>query len=316
MRVMLLVVTCFTFSWQAIGQGRSVSPAEWAKMLGDASDYTNQASRSLDSVLQFSDSAGFTKLFHQVLASGDSNNLYFRARTFRIQSIILHYYNLPRKIPVDKVKVKDWMDHAMHAAYETDDEFLIAYIAQSYYSLMIYFGDTELAMMYGMYSTELYEKNFGLCLYPPYNYLGEMMYRVREYDKCIEYCRKWLALGPVPGRTEFEHTKMTTFNTIALAYHRTGRYDSAMYYYNNALKVAARVNRHDWEGIVSGNMGQVHYLLKHYDTARALLEMDYRISMDYKYYDNDANSLQWAARANLALGNPGQALKQVREAIL
>ena len=32
------------------------------------------------------------------------------------------------------------------------------------------------------------------------------------------------------------------------------------------------------------------------------------------YYDNAANSLQWAARTNLAMGNKAAALAEVREA--
>jgi DNA-binding CsgD family transcriptional regulator/tetratricopeptide (TPR) repeat protein len=108
---------------------------------------------------------------------------------------------------------------------------------------------------------------------------------------------------------------MMTFNTMALAYHRQGKYDSAMYYYHRALDMAELINRPDWKGIVSGNMGQVYYIQHQYDTARALLEMDYRTSMGYKYYDNAANSLQWAARANAAMGNTTKALSQVREAM-
>ena len=48
----------------------------------------------------------------------------------------------------------------------------------------------------------------------------------------------------------------------------------------------------DWDGILSGNMGQVYYLQKEYDSALALLDKDYRISSRYKYFDNAANALQ------------------------
>lgn len=71
----------------------------------------------------------------------------------------------------------------------------------------------------------------------------------------------------------------------------------------------------DWDGILSGNMGQVYYLQKEYDSALALLDKDYRISNRYKYFDNAANALQWSARANIAKGNYDKALQQIREAI-
>jgi DNA-binding CsgD family transcriptional regulator len=51
-----------------------------------------------------------------------------------------------------------------------------------------------------------------------------------------------------------------------------------------------------------------------YDTAYVLLKNDYRASKKSGYYDNAANSLQWAARANLAKGNKTTALSEVREA--
>jgi DNA-binding CsgD family transcriptional regulator len=42
--------------------------------------------------------------------------------------------------------------------------------------------------------------------------------------------------------------------------------------------------------------------------------MDYKTSKDSGFFDNAANSLQWAARTNLALGNESAALAEVREA--
>jgi DNA-binding CsgD family transcriptional regulator len=42
--------------------------------------------------------------------------------------------------------------------------------------------------------------------------------------------------------------------------------------------------------------------------------MDYKASKETGYHDNAANSLQWAARTNLAMGNKTTALAEVREA--
>jgi len=67
-------------------------------------------------------------------------------------------------------------------------------------------------------------------------------------------------------------------------------------------------------GIVSGNMAQVLYMQGKYDTAYVLLKNDYGSSKKSGYYDNAANSLQWAARANLARGNKTAALAEAREA--
>ena len=315
MKVLLAVLIFCTLNYSSSGQAGGISVKEWVEKLSDPGDKTNQASRLLTSLFVTWDTLVSNQLFRQIQAEGNTDNKYFKARFNALKAMHSQHNGSLGSVPLNKVICKQLLDDAMHAANETNDECLIAYISQVYYGVIIFFGDTELAVMYGVYSTELYEKNFGVSEYPPYNYLGELMYRVREYEKSIEYCLKWLSLGPAIGGVNHDVIKMMTFNTAALAYHRTRRYDSAMYYYNKALDMAEQIKRLDWKGIVSGNMGQVYYILHQYDTARALLEMDYRTSMGYRYFDNAAHSLQWAARANAAMGNKTKALQQVRESM-
>src|SRR5207342_2157988 len=108
--------------------------------------------------------------------------------------------------------------------------------------------------------------------------------------------------------------RISCLNTVALGYHRQNMYDSAFLYYSQALKLAKDKGTLIWVGIVSGNMAQIYYVQKQYDTAHAMFLKDYRTSRDSGYYDNAANSLQWLARTDLALGNKVAALKEVREA--
>ena len=85
-------------------------------------------------------------------------------------------------------------------------------------------------------------------------------------------------------------------------------------YYGKALEVEKKVNNPTWKGIISGNMAQIYFAQGNYTTALPLFEMDYNISKEKEFYDNAANSLQWAAKTNLAMGNKMIALQQVREA--
>jgi tetratricopeptide (TPR) repeat protein len=101
---------------------------------------------------------------------------------------------------------------------------------------------------------------------------------------------------------------------MGLAFHRLEQYDSAFIYYKRGLAAAEKVNNAAWEGIFSGNMAQIYFAQEKYTTALPLFELDYKTSNGLGYYDNAANSLQWAARTNLALGKTDTALKQVREA--
>lgn len=107
---------------------------------------------------------------------------------------------------------------------------------------------------------------------------------------------------------------MTCSNTIALAYHRMGKYDSAFLYYSKGLEAEKKANNPAWIGIISGNMAQIYYAQRNYTKALPLFEIDYNISKEKELYDNAANSLQWAAKTNLALGNKAIALQQVKEA--
>jgi tetratricopeptide (TPR) repeat protein len=101
---------------------------------------------------------------------------------------------------------------------------------------------------------------------------------------------------------------------VALGFHRQNQYDSALFYYSQALSLAKQTNAPVWIGIVSGNMAQIYYVQKQYDSAHGMFLNDYRTSKDSGLYDNAANSLQWLARTDLALGNRAAALKEAREA--
>lgn len=107
---------------------------------------------------------------------------------------------------------------------------------------------------------------------------------------------------------------MFTSNTAALGYHRQQQYDSAFFWYRLSLKMATALKLNVWNGIIGGNMGQIYYEQKKYDTALVLFQSDSKFSKEVKLYDNAANSLQWAARTEVRLGNTKTALQYVREA--
>jgi DNA-binding CsgD family transcriptional regulator/tetratricopeptide (TPR) repeat protein len=81
------------------------------------------------------------------------------------------------------------------------------------------------------------------------------------------------------------------------------------------LQLAHASNHIVWVGIVSGNMGQIYYAQGKYKLAYPLLKQDYITSIHNGEIANGANSLQWAARVDLALGNKTLALSEVREAM-
>ena len=89
-------------------------------------------------------------------------------------------------------------------------------------------------------------------------------------------------------------------------------YDSALLFTRNLGPDQKRIDA--WKGIISGNKGQVYFLQGQYNQALPLFELDYQESKAQDIFDNAANSLQWAAKTNLVLGNKQIALNQIREA--
>jgi len=299
----------------SVSQLPSLAVNKWVKELSDPSDQKNAGLNTLyDSIITKKDTAWVHNFKDQLRKSGDTGNPYFLVRFTLFKALSLNWNDHLRSSFYWKTQVLQHVRQALQTAYELNDEYLVAAATLTYFRVAKYYGNYEESVMYGMYSAELYEQLYGSGEFPHYQFLAEMMYRVREYTNCIAFCSKYLAARP-KDTLNYDSFRMLALNTMALAYHRTGRYDSAMHFYRQALEVAHQIRRKDWDGIISGNMGQVHYLLKEYDSAIALLEKDYRISMEYKYYDNAANSLQWAALAHAAKGNTATALNQVRTAM-
>ena len=299
-----------------VGQVSTISVKEWVKRLSDPEDKKNDFYQILyDSVISSNDTPRLNVFLKEVEANGLNNNDYFNTRFKILKAVALQYKDHLRSDRASKAVALQLMQQAMQQANESNDEHLIAFVSKTFFSIAFYYNETELAVMHAINSIELYEKLYGNTAYPAYHFVGEMMYRVKEYEKCKDYSLKWLNITANTAVQAVKDYRMSVYNTLALAYHRTGKYDSAMYYYNKAMAETDSNGRADWKGIISGNMGQVYYLQKQYDTAIALLEKDYHISMSYKYFDNAANSLQWAARANAAVGKKAKALQQVKEAM-
>jgi tetratricopeptide (TPR) repeat protein/DNA-binding CsgD family transcriptional regulator len=202
---------------------------------------------------------------------------------------------------------------AIDIAYREEDDMLVAYVSYSYGSVIILFGEVGLSVMYAKNGIDLFEKLAYEVLPAQYQFLAELLYRVREYNESIRYGKKAIKAWQ-NSPNEFKPFTVSSINTVALGYHRQLVYDSALIFYNRALDLAKQIKDTVWIGIVSGNIGQIFYAQGKYDTAYALLKGDYNASKAKGLFDNAGNSLQWAARTNLALGNKATALAEVREA--
>lgn len=297
-------------------QSPRLSAEEWANILGKKKAFQNRPFFRLDSILNHTDSAETFRFLHTLrLVPSDDANVYFNARINCLEARQLYQKNFDKGTGPISRSVKQLFERALLQSYESENDELIAFVSMNYGSLIYHFGETPLSVRYLADAVDLNDKLSGKAF--PYNYhsLGDLLYRIREYRQSVYYNLKAVERWKQEPATLQEGTLLSTLNTIALAYHRLGSSDSAFIYYRQALQQSHRLNNEVWKGIVYGNMGQLHLQQKSYDTALTLLMADYRSSFDAGYYNNAGNSLQWAARTELAMGASANALRHIREAL-
>jgi DNA-binding CsgD family transcriptional regulator len=323
----LRTIAAFIFTFLIISHGTAVcqslnlNPKEWAKKLADPSDKKNDASFTLSTILQKQDSASDISFLDKLSNEPSAKGHYFIARFNCVKAYNLLVFYGPKPLSpftTDSIKreVTKLLEEAMNQAFIVDDDYLAAYVSSIYGTAMDGFHNTEKAVMYMMYSADLYQKVKLHGAWDTYFLLGEMLWRVREYQKSIQYTKEAIPLVKVAHPVTKIYLMMCN-NTIALSFHRMGKYDSALYYYNKALQLASEENDKKtgkiWQGIVSGNIAQIDFVQENYTTALPLFMMDYQTSIEFGVYDEAGNSIQWAAKTNLALGNKKEALLEVRE---
>jgi tetratricopeptide (TPR) repeat protein/DNA-binding CsgD family transcriptional regulator len=298
-------------------QSAALDPQKWADELNKKGEDGNKSLQRIDSALLQIDSVRTFEFLYSLANKGTKDH-HFQARfscllAHQIISQGFYRNKLTAAVLSRKEEIKSMFAYAMDQAYTSEDDHLIAQVSSWYGNSMTHFGEIGLAVMYGMNGIDLSEKVSEYIRPYDYQFLAEILYRVREYNSSIKYARKAADAWRKSAAGNETYT-VSCLNTVALGYHRQDKYDSALFYYNQALELAKKANSSVWTGIVTGNMAQIYYAQKKYDSAYPIFLNDYKTSKDSGYYDNAANSLQWAARTNLALGDKSAALKQVREA--
>ena len=318
-----LVTIIFIFFLQCLSAQPAIPDVKkWVAELSkkDRSVYDSLPVLTLE--LQKVDSLKAFQFVDELAERGRSNDDQFIALLNCLRARMIYYKCYYEYIRVGKTPANvDWIKQqltnlyssAIDIAYRLEDELLVGYVSFTYASVIVLFGELGLSVMYAKNGIDLYEKTGHPVGAQQYQFLAEILYRVREYNESIRYGKKAITAWQ-SSPNEFKPFTVSSINTVALGYHRQQVYDSALIFYNRALDLAKQIKDTVWKGIVSGNIGQIFYAEGKYDTAYALLKGDYHASKAKGYFDNAGNSLQWAARTNLALGNKAQALAEVREA--
>ncbi|HEX7846062.1 MAG TPA: tetratricopeptide repeat protein, partial [Chitinophagaceae bacterium] len=313
----LLPLTIYSFA-----QPAELNAKQWAAELSKKHYSADESFRKLSVTLANRDSVRVFQFINELAEEGKSNSYYFQARfnclkagMINVKSLYYEFYQDRKPVDVNSLKkeIMNLLASAIDIAYRSEDDYLIAFVSYTYSITVNQLGETALTVMYAKNAIDLYEKLSYPILPNAYQFLAEKLYQVREYDECIKYAKKSV-IAWRQSPEEYKPFTISSMNTVALGYHRQKNYDSAMIFYGQALDYAKQTRDTLWAGIVLGNMGQLFYVQGKYDTAYSLLISDYKASKERGYFDNAANSLQWAAKTNLAKGNKATALAEVREA--
>ena len=323
MKLRTLVTIAFIFSIQFLSaQPTDLDAKKWANELSKKDRDTYDSFYQLITQLEKVDSVKAFQFLDELAEKGRSKGDHFQALFNCLKAQIIYYksyyefyQNRPTSGNVDLIKqqLMRLYSSAIDIAYRSEDNMLVAFVSYTYGSVILLFGEVGLSVMYAKNGIDLFESLSYPVVPERYQFLAELLYRVREYGECIRYAKKAVAAWQ-RSPNEFKPFTVSCMNTVALGYHRQQVYDSALIFYNQALELAKQIKDTVWTGIVSGNIGQIFYAQGKYDTAYALLKGDYNASKAKGLFDNAGNSLQWAARTNLALGNKAEALAEVREA--
>lgn len=131
-------------------------------------------------------------------------------------------------------------------------------------------------------------------------FIGNSYYRIGDYNNSKAML---LRADSIPSDNIF--VNYNNKNTLGLIYRQMGNFDSALYYFFAAHKLAESFNDRVWMGIINGNIGITYYQKKQYDRAIPLLEEDIRacIRVGNTGYDNAVNSLMVLADIYLVKNN-------------
>src|SRR5688572_725640 len=210
---------------------------------------------------------------------------------------------------------------ALQAAYEIEDEALQYDIHLDLGQIYNGIGEYGLATMHFHMLFDILRRNDRADFYLPSGAFYDMsfgLYHTHDYAGSIKTGLN--ALFELPNAlfladdTLNDYQRMLQWNTIGLAYHKIHNHDSAFLAFNKAKQIAGAYKNPFWEGIISGNIGDVYYDLGRFDSAYVLLQYDYDRSIAEHQYDNAANSLQWIARIDLRNKKTDQALQKLHSA--
>ena len=130
--------------------------------------------------------------------------------------------------------------------------------------------------------------------------MGQSYYEFGDYEGAVRYLREALEVSDTEAARRHGENRLIK-NTLALAYQKMEKYDSAIYFFKQAHDESVLSDYLFWAALTNGNLGYVYYLQGKYDEAIPLMEADYQESI---------KSGEWNSAVNAAMGLATMYLKR------
>jgi tetratricopeptide (TPR) repeat protein len=137
---------------------------------------------------------------------------------------------------------------------------------------------------------------------------ANFLYHIDDFENAQRILLEALQLPMPPG------DEVTMTNTLALIYRRTDNDEEAVKYFTKALNLATRQQDSVWMGIVSGNIGLVHFDHHQYDQAIPKLLLDYNLSLKGNERFSAGSALLTLIKCHLIKNNIREAVTFLKEA--
>ena len=199
----------------------------------------------------------------------------------------MRHYLVYRESGTHQEKMEGMLESMLSRALELKDHYLLVSVYMQHAWWQFQYGTPGIGLVDYLRAYEIF-KTLSLQEFPRKNYplylIALSFYQYDDYAKALEIA------GHIekPISEPFHHT--LSANLIGMCYLKTEKYDSARYWFNEAIRVD--IGRQDlqraWQGITDGNIGHTWYLQQEYDKAIPFLQSGVEKTAAEHVFDNTA----------------------------
>jgi signal transduction histidine kinase len=205
-------------------------------------------------------------------------------------------------------------NHALSAARQLKDSSLVIAMLNNIGIVYAYLGEFELQLKYTLQVKNTVEAiKDSLKLSGVYHNLANAYYILKQYRKSVDYALLAVQIHTVYKKPNNYINRV--YATLAQDYEGMKIIDSALYYYDKAIKASVSLNDKYAEGSIYGYLVNLYADRKEFGKMLEASERSLLLAKQLQSRQMMASSLYNVAYANFFNGNNAQAKKDIHEAL-